>query len=128
MLFSCNKRESISSNVDLNGKFDQYKVHFVDDLWKLNPEWASSQGFHKYDSILLLPNVENEAIQLKFAQSQLDSLKNYPLNQLSDNNKTDVQMMQNLMNSFIFSINEMKSGTWNPSQYNVCGSFAEILN
>ena len=127
-LFSCNKKESTTINVDLNGKFEQYKVHFVDELWKLNPEWASSQGFHKYDSILLLPNVENDAIQLKFAQSQLDSLKNYPLNQLSDNNKTDVQMMQNLMNSFMFSINEMKSGTWNPSQYNVCGSFAEILN
>ena len=32
------------------------------------------------------------------------------------------------MNSFKFSINELKSGTWNPSQYNVCGFFAEILN
>lgn len=127
-LFSCTKKENTALNADLNGKFEQYKAHFVDELWKLNPEWASSQGFHKYDSILLLPNVENDAIQLKFAQSQLDSLENYPLNQLSDNNKTDVQMMKNLMNSFMFSINEMKSGTWNPSQYNVCGSFAEILN
>jgi uncharacterized protein (DUF885 family) len=39
-----------------------------------------------------------------------------------------VQMMKNLLDSFLFSINEMKSGTWNPSQYNVCGAFAEILN
>lgn len=128
LIFSCNKKEEVASDADLNAKFDQYKSYFVDELWKISPEWASSAGFHKYDSVLLLPNAANEKIQLQFAQSHLDSLKRYPLNQLSDNNKTDVQMMENLMNSFIFSINELKSGTWNPSQYNVCGSFAEILN
>ena len=37
-------------------------------------------------------------------------------------------MMQNLLKGFDFSINELKSSTWNPSQYNVCGAFAEILN
>ena len=128
LLFSCNKKEEALKTADLNAKFEQYKNYFVEELWKISPEWASSQGFHKYDSILLVPNAENEQIQLKFAQSQLDSLKNYPMNQLSDTNKTDVQMMENLMNSFVFSVNELKSGTWNPSQYNVCGSFAEILN
>ena len=128
LLFACNKKESVATSTDLNAKFDQYKSHFVDELWKISPEWASSQGFHNYDSILLLPDATNEKMQLQFAQSHLDSLKSYPLNQLSDNNKTDVQMMENLMNSFVFSINELKSGTWNPSQYNVCGSFAEILN
>lgn len=128
ILFSCDKKESTATDVDLNLKFDQYKDAFVQELWKMSPEWASSQGFHNYDSILLIPTDENDRIQMKFAESQLDSLKKYPLSQLSDNNKTDVQMMENLMNSFLFSINEMKSGTWNPSQYNVCGAFAEILN
>ena len=128
LLFSCNKQDSTISDADLNAKFDQYKANFVDELWKINPEWASSQGFHKYDSILLIPTDETDRVQMRFAEIQLDSLKNYPLTQLSDNNKTDVQMMENLLKSFLFSINEMKSGTWNPSQYNVCGSFAEILN
>ena len=128
MLCSCIKKAETANDADLNAKFDQYKEYFVNELWKTNPEWASSQGFHKYDSVLLIPTDENDRIQMKFAQSQLDSLKKYPLVQLSDNNKTDVQMMENLMNSFLFSINEMQSGTWNPAQYNVCGSFAEILN
>ncbi|CAM4112435.1 DUF885 domain-containing protein [Flavobacterium antarcticum] len=128
LFFSCNKKENATTTAELDTKFDQYKTFFIDELWKISPEWSSSQGFHNYDSILLIPTDENDRIQMKFAQSQLDSLKNYPLNQLSDNNKTDVHMMENLMNSFLFSINEMKSGTWNPSQYNVCGAFAEILN
>ena len=128
LLFSCNKKEGTSDAANLDAKFEKYKSDFVEELWKISPEWASSQGYHNYDSILPIPNAENERMQLKFAQSQLDSLKTYSMNQLSDNNKTDVQMMENLMNSFLFSINELKSGTWNPSQYNVCGSFAEILN
>lgn len=128
LLFSCVKKKEATTDADLNVKFDLYKDYFVNELWKTNPEWASSQGFHKYDSVLVIPTDENDRVQMKFAQSQLDSLKNYPLTQLSDNNKTDVQMMENLMKSFLFSINEMKSSTWNPSQYNVCGSFAEILN
>ncbi len=127
MLFSCNKKEETITNADLNSKFDHYKEYFVNELWKISPEWASSQGYHKYDSILTIPTDETDRIQMKFAESHLDSLKSYPLDQLSENNKTDVQMMQNLMNSLLFSINEMKSGNWDPSQYNVSGSFAEIL-
>lgn len=128
LVFSCNKKEEPANKVDLNVKFDQYKTYFVTELWKIKPEWASNQGFHKYDSVLLLPTAENDYIQIEFVQSHLDSLKNYPVKQLSDNNKTDVQMMENLIKSFTFSINELKTSTWNPSQYNVCGAFAEILN
>lgn len=128
VLFSCNKKDNVGSETDLNAKFDQYKTYFVEELWKVSPEWASSQGFHKYDSILIIPTVENDQMQLKFAKTHLDSLHNYPLESLSENNKTDAQMMQNLLKGFQFSIDELKSSTWNPSQYNVCGSFAEILN
>lgn len=125
---SCNKKEENATIGDLDTKFDQYKNYFVEVLWKMNPEWASSQGFHKYDSILFLPNAENKSKHLKFVQSQLDSIKKYPLDQLSEVNKTDVQMMENLMISLVFSMNELKSENWDPSQYNVCGAFAEILN
>jgi uncharacterized protein (DUF885 family) len=128
LIFSCSNKQKRTEATDLNAKFDRYKAQFVEELWKLNPEWASSQGYHKYDSILLIPTAENDRVQIEFAENQLDSLQNYPLNQLSDTNKTDLQMMQNLMNSFLFSINELKSGTWNPAQYNVCGVFAEIIN
>lgn len=127
-LVSCNKKELNPASADLDTQFDKYKAYFIDELWKISPEWAASQGFHKYDSVLLLPNADNDSNALRFAKSQLDSLQAYPLKHLSDNNKTDLQLIENLMNSFLFSINEMKSSTWNPSQYNVCGSFAEILN
>jgi len=48
-----------SSNTALNYKdslFDIYKSSFTNRLWKMYPEWASSIGYHKYDSILKIPN------------------------------------------------------------------------
>jgi hypothetical protein len=97
-------------------------------LWKISSEWAANQDFHNYDSIVLLLIADNDSNEVHFAKSELDSLQTYPLKQFSDNNKTDLQMIENLINSFLFSINELKSSIWNPSHCNVCRPFTEILN
>lgn len=109
-------------------QFDHYKENFVEELWKVYPGWASSQGYHKYDSILVVPDDASRAKEIAFAKANLDSLKNYDLAALSDNNKTDYHMIENQLNSIIWSINEQKSYEWNPSEYNVSGAFAEMLN
>ena len=121
---SCKKEERVKTDSD----FETYKKTFVDNLWKLNPGWASNVGFHKYDSVLLVPNADYSKKLVDFAKANLDSLKNYSIDNLSDNNKTDFYMIKNYAEGSLFSINELKSDTWNPSDYNVCGSFAEILN
>ena len=124
LFFSCAKKDSVT----VNKNFESYKTNFVDELWKLNPGWAASLGFHKYDSVLMVPNASNSKKHNVFANAILDSLKKYENEALSDNNKTDFYMIKNYAESTLFSINELKSNTWNPSEYNVCGSFAEILN
>lgn len=128
LLISCNKSTKSNEDKALDGKFDKYKDGFVTSLWKINPGWASGVGYHKYDSILSIPDASEEKIQLEFVNAQLDSLKQYDIENLSDNNKTDFQMIKNQLEATIFSIKELKSSEWNPSEYNVCGSFAEILN
>lgn len=110
-----------------NATFDAYKERFVLHLWELYPGWASSQGYHKYDSVLTIPNQEQRNKELAFCQSNLDSLKTFDLNSLSDNNKTDYYMIEGQLNSTQWYINEYKSYEWNPSDYNVCGGFAEML-
>ncbi|MFH6959986.1 DUF885 domain-containing protein [Flavobacterium aquidurense] len=128
LLFSCNKSTKSNEDKALDGKFDKYKDGFVTSLWKINPGWASGVGYHKYDSILSVPDANEEKIQLEFVNAQLDSLKQYNVDNLSDNNKTDFYIIKNQLEATVFSIKEMKSSEWNPSEYNVCGSFAEILN
>jgi uncharacterized protein (DUF885 family) len=111
-----------------NPQFENYKSRFIEELWTVYPGWASSQGYHKFDSVLIVPNEASRAKELSFAKANLDSLKSFDISGLSDNNKTDYYMIENQLKSIDWSINEMKSFEWNPSEYNVSGAFAEILN
>ena len=125
---SCNKNQKSVEARDDNKKFDQYKDRFITSMWGFFPDWAASQGYHKLDSVLVVPDSNSRKKILDFANANLDSLKNYSLENLSDNNKTDFHMVKNQVESLVYSINEMKSHEWNPAEYNVCGAFAEILN
>ena len=128
LLSSCNKNQKSAEVRDDNKKFDQYKDRFITSMWGFFPDWAASQGYHKLDSVLVVPDSNSRKKILDFTHANLDSLKNYSLENLSDNNKTDFHMVKNQVESLVYSINEMKSYEWNPAEYNVCGPFAEILN
>ncbi|PIF70338.1 DUF885 domain-containing protein [Flavobacterium sp. 2] len=128
LLFSCNKSTKSNEDKALDVKFDKYKDGFVTSLWKISPNWASSVGYHKLDSVLVIPDDNQRKIVLDFVNAQLDSLSKFDIDKLSDNNKTDFHLIKNELESNIFSIKELKAGEWDPSGYNVCGSFAEILN
>jgi uncharacterized protein (DUF885 family) len=128
VLFSCSDNKKANENsVDQDVKFDAYKERFIQDLWKNYPGWASSQGFHNYDSILIVPNFDARNRELSFCKNHLDSLKSFDISLLSDNNKTDYHMIEGQLQSAQWYINDFKSYEWNPSDYNVCGSFAEML-
>jgi uncharacterized protein (DUF885 family) len=111
-----------------NAQFDAFKNRFVSALWKANPQWATSQGFHDYDSVLILPNAASRVADLAFNNSYLDSLKQFDINQLDQNNATDFALIQNQLKQGVWSITQYKSHEWNPSNYNIGGSVAEILN
>ena len=130
-LVSCNNQETKNETPvtpDQNLHFDTYKNNFIEALWELYPGWASGIGYHKYDSILKIPNQQRRDMELAFAKANLDSLKSFDLAKLSDNNKTDYYMMQNSFNATEWSITTFRSYEWDPSNYNVCGEFAEMLN
>lgn len=128
LLFSCSKKaETIDPKV-INEQFDKYKEGFVIGLWELNPDWAASQGYHKLDSVLVISDSISIKKELDFSHAQLDSLQHYSIDDLSDNNIIDYYIIKNQLQSSIFKIDKLKSYQWNPSEYNVCGAFAEILN
>jgi len=122
------QKQEIKTTADVNPQFDKYKAAFIEELWKVYPGWASSQGYHKYDSILVIPNEASRAKELAFSEANLDSLKLFDLNGLSDNNKTDYYMIENQLKSAQWTNTELKSYEWDPSEYNVSEAFAEILN
>ncbi|WP_367769959.1 DUF885 domain-containing protein [Flavobacterium sp. WC2421] len=128
LVFSCNKKPKTTEGINLNEKFEHYKKGYVTTLWDVYPDWASSQGYHKLDSVLVASDSVYLKKQLDFAHSQLDSIQNYPLENLSDPNIIDYYIIKNQLQSTIFKIDKLKSYQWDPSEYNVCSAFASILS
>ena len=116
-----------TNHKDMNADFDSYKARFVEALWKVYPTWASSQGYHKWDSLLIAPTTAARAAEQTFAQANLDSLKTFSLDALNDNNKTDYHLIENQLRSAIWSISEQKAWEWDPSGYNIGETFASML-
>ena len=111
-----------------NASFETYKAGFIESYWKTFPNRAAEAGYHKYDSILAIPDAKMMEAQLKFVAANLDSLKQYSLKDLSDNNKTDYHIIESQLHAIQWGKQVEKEFEWNPSFYNVSSSFAEILN
>jgi len=125
LLTSCTTKKTDNS---IDKDFDNFKNYYVESLWKISPSSAIYAGFHKYDSLLIAPSQENRSIAVAQYKSLLDSLNAYNENQLSESNKIDLWMMKDNTLSSIWYLEEFKAHEWNPSNYNVAGEFAEILN
>lgn len=123
-----NKVISTENNSESNVAFDVFKNRFVNALWQANPQWATGQGFHDYDSVLIIPNEASRTADIAFSKTYLDSLKKFSIANLDQNNATDYALIENQLKQTVWSITQYKSHQWNPSNYNLGGAVAEILN
>ncbi len=127
---SCNQenKNENQNSIAINMDFNNYKERFILRCWEMYPGWASSQGFHKYDSILNIPDENQRKKELNFIVSELDSLKQINPDMLNDNNRTDYYLIVNQLNASDWGIHDMKSFEWDPSTYNLGSTFGEMLN
>jgi hypothetical protein len=108
--------------------FDRYKESFIEKLWETYPNLASSNGYHKYDSILVVPDENSKEKEFLFTRENLRELADFILTALSDNYKTDYYLIKNQLESIQWSNTDEKSSEWNPATYNISPAFAEMLN
>ncbi len=125
---ACNNNGNKNNTAMLNDTFNQFKNRFVESMWKVYPVWATSVGYHKYDSILGVPDAASRQSELTFAQQTEDSLKTFKFDSLDANNKTDYRMIINFIDGIRFNINEFKSFQWDPSLYNVGDALFYIMD
>ncbi|MCF0059295.1 DUF885 domain-containing protein [Dyadobacter sp. CY356] len=123
----CKTPSSKENDGTSNKAFEDYSASFIEALWKQNPDWATTAGYHKYDSILVIPDRNSINASLKFAKNQLDSLAAMDPKLLSAANQTDFYLIQNLLKESQWNYDTLKSYQWDPSSYNVSGTFAFIL-
>ncbi|KAA5548225.1 DUF885 domain-containing protein [Adhaeribacter rhizoryzae] len=132
LLFStsaCRNQEKTKQQLSAEDtRFQAFKDRLVLKFWKLHPDWASTQGFHKYDHVLIIPTPERREAEIRSYKAFTKELESFPLQQLSQNNQTDYLMLQNFLAGGIWRLQEFKSYEWDPSEYNLGNSVAEILN
>ena len=130
IILSCgqNRMDDKQNSIQLNSNFTEYKDRLLLRTWEMYPTWASSVGYHKYDSLLNIPDQNQRNKELKFVAAEQDSMKQFNPELLNDNNRTDYYLIINQLNATDWGINEMKSFEWDPSSYNVGSVFGDMLN
>ncbi len=130
IIFSCtqDKKNGSENPGQINEDFTGYKDRLILRVWEMYPTWASAVGYHKFDSLLNVPDEAQRKKELQFITAELDSMKKFNPEQLNDNNRTDYYLILNQLNASVWGINEMKSFEWDPSSYNVGSVFGDMLN
>lgn len=108
--------------------FQQFEQGFINDLWKNNPGWASSVGYHAYDDVLTIPGKETNQSLLQFADATLKQLDAVKVAELSNSLRTDYYLIKNYAESTRFYINEFKEEEWNPAVFNVGDAVFTVLD
>jgi uncharacterized protein (DUF885 family) len=78
--------------------------------------------------VLIVPDAQSRQSNLAFVKNHLDSLDRFEVNRLSALNQIDYWLIQNQLRRTRWVIDTLRSHEWDPSGYNVTGSFAIILN
>ncbi len=100
-------------------RFDTFKEQFIERLWRLNPDWAAYQGYHKYDNQLVVPDSAWRAAAHAQYVRELERLGQFTPDSLSANNQTDHRMLADFLNGAQWSLDSLRAWEWDPSTYNL---------
>ena len=118
----------VANNDTVNINFQNYTDRFLNALWKVEQEWATQQGYHVYDSLLVMPDDASRKVSMDFVNAALDSLKRYNTTALTPSHLTDYKMIENYLKEKQWQIESLKQYTWDPSGYNVTGLIGFMLS
>jgi uncharacterized protein (DUF885 family) len=111
-----------------DARFDRFKNQLILDLWQLNPDYAASAGFHKYDSLLVIPDAAARRREAAFATQNLGALAGFGLDSLSPANQIDWRLLTNELRSQRWYADTLRSWQWNPATYNLGASVGDLLS
>ena len=109
-------------------RFDNLKQTFLKGFWQLNPEWATSVGYHKFDSLLVIPDSAQRMRDAAFYATYQQLLAELSPDSLSAANRLDYRMLTNQLQAARWYADTLRPWTWNPAQYNLGATVGELLN
>ncbi|ALW85596.1 hypothetical protein AUC43_11140 [Hymenobacter sedentarius] len=111
-----------------DARFDAFKNQFLLALWRQEPELAAAKGYHKYDSLLVIPDAAQRQRSAKFAQTNLATLGTFDLARLSPANQIDLRLLRNELRARRWYADTLKAWQWNPASYNLGATVGPLLN
>jgi len=108
--------------------FEEYKKYFFKIYWSLNPEYADYLGLSGYDTALSVPSAVNRDNSTATYERLLATLMKIDKKKLSHEDKTDYALIKNELESSIWYNQVFRSYEWNPSVYNIGGSFDRLVS
>jgi uncharacterized protein (DUF885 family) len=118
---------SIKDKMGFTNAFASYKENFIKNLWRMYPEWATSVGYHNYDSLLTVSDDQFRLRESNFIQKSKAMLLAINKDSLSTSDQMDYLQINNFLEQNLWSSTQLKQYQWDPSMYNVAGNFSFIL-
>ncbi len=103
-------------------KFESLSHHYIEQFLRMNPEWATYLGDHRYDHLLNDYSVAAVERDLEFTRSYLDSLAAIDVDRLGSTNKIDYKILRENLQSMVFQLDTLRENEWNPRVYNLGGA------
>ncbi len=108
-------------------KFERIANQYIQTILKLNPEWATWLGDHRYDHLMNDYSMLGVRKKSEMNSGYLDSLNRIDPAQLSATNRIDYEILLNGIKYSIFRLDTLKSYRWNPRRYNPGGAIYSLL-
>jgi len=108
-------------------KFESLAGNYIEALLRLNPEWATTLGDHRYDGELSDVSPAGVARSRALTVAYMDSLKSIQEGKLTQENRIDCRILRTNLEYALFQIDSLREYEWNPMSYNPGGAIYTLL-
>jgi len=119
--------KAVPSGAAVKAAFSRFKADFIEAYWKQNPESAVVAGYYKYADRLPIPDDAERRRGLAFAATWLRKLKTFDETALDVQDRIDLRLIRNQVESERWETRVFKAYQWDPSSHNVARTFGLIL-
>ncbi len=108
-------------------RFQSYAAKMLDGMWREFPERGVRVGYYKYADQLTVPDNARRKRSIHFYNQQITLLEKFDANKLTASNQVDLALIKQQFESSRWHLTTFKAWQWQPSSYNVGGSFGLML-
>ncbi len=108
-------------------RFQLHADKLLEAMWREFPERGVRVGYYKYADQMTVPDQAQRNRSLQFYDRQLALLKQFDAQRLSVSNQVDLALIRQQFESSRWYLTTFKAWQWQPSSYNVGGSFGLML-